>query len=93
MVGVSLLFDGAQALLGLLYIGIILNSAISVIAWLTFFLWFHAKGMSYGAGLKGGFSMAKNPMVINAAAFLIGLIPLLNVLPERTVAIVAIIAL
>lgn len=93
MIGVSLLFDGAQALLGLLVIGIVLNSAISVVAWLTFFLWFHAKGMSYGVGLKGGLSTAKNPMVINAAAFLIGLIPILNILPERTVAIVAIIAL
>lgn len=93
MIGVSLLFDGAQALLGLLVIGIILNSAISVVAWLTFFLWFHAKGMSYGIGMKGGLSTAKNPMVINAAAFLIGLIPILNMLPERTVAIVAIIAL
>ena len=93
MVGVSLLFDGAQALFGLLVIGIVLNSAISVLAWLTFFLWFHAKGMSYGIGLKNGASVVKNPMVINAAAFLIGLIPILNILPERTVAIIAIIAL
>src|SRR3989338_1424755 len=60
MVGVSLLFDGAQALFGLLVIGIVLNSVISVIAWLTFFLWFHAKGMSYGIGLKKGASVVKN---------------------------------
>lgn len=93
MIGVSILFDGAQALLGLFVIGIVLNSAISVVAWLTFFLWFHAKGMSYGVGMKGGLSTAKNPMVINAAAFLIGLIPIINILPERTVAIIAIIAL
>jgi hypothetical protein len=49
--------------------------------------------MSYGVGLKGGLTSAKNPVVINAAALLVGVIPVLNILPERTIAIIAIIVI
>ncbi|OHA09166.1 MAG: hypothetical protein A3B37_01330 [Candidatus Sungbacteria bacterium RIFCSPLOWO2_01_FULL_59_16] len=93
MVFVSLFFDGGQFILGLIpVIGIVFTFVLSIFAWLTFFVWFHAKGMSYGASLKGGLSSAgKNPMVINTAMLLIGMIPFVNMLPERTAGIVLVI--
>lgn len=91
MIGVALFFDGVQAVLAFFGIGLILNSIVSIVAWLVFFLWLHAKGLSYGAGLKGGLTAAKSPAAINAATLLVGVIPFLNILPERTVGIVAII--
>jgi hypothetical protein len=92
MVLTSLIFDGIQTGVQLIpAAGIVLSVAVSIVAWLTFFIWFHAKGMTYGASLKRGLSPAKNPMVINIAAGLIGFTPL-AILPERTFGIILIIA-
>lgn len=91
MVIASLIFDGIQTVVLLIpAAGIVLSVAVSIVAWLTFFIWFHAKGMTYGASLKRGLSPAKNPMVINIATGLIGFTPL-AILPERTLGIVLII--
>lgn len=89
MVAASLIFDGASALAALSAIGAPLLPVIAAVSWLTFFLWFHMKGMSYGASLRRGLSPAKNPMVINAAAALVGSIGI----PPRTAAIVTILVI
>ena len=91
MVGVAALVDGAQGLLTLLGIGIVLNIPISIVAWLTFYLWFKMKGVSFGGsklGQSGSPSLVRNPLFIVAAALGIELIPFVNALPAWTAAII-----
>lgn len=94
MTAVAFLFDGAQLLLGLIIVGFVINPVISVIAWLTFFLWYHALGMNSSLSLRGGMrSIVKNPVMMNAAALLVELVGFNILLLERTAAtIITIIA-
>lgn len=100
MIGVALLFDGAQfvieALAGLtvflLPLGIAVGWVVDIFAWLTFFLWLHSLGLSMikkgGVG-EGG--LGKEPFVIIALAFGIEFIPIINALPAWTAAIITLI--
>ena len=91
MIIIALAFDGLQFLLLAIAVGAVLNSIVSVIAWLIFFIWLHAKGMSFTSFKGGARSLAKNPQVINMATVGIGFIPIINALPERTAGTLAII--
>lgn len=94
MTAVAFLFDGAQLFLAFIMIGIVVNPVISVIAWLTFFLWYHAKGMNSSISLRGGMSsIAKNPAMMNVLALLVELVGFNILALERTAAtIVTIVA-
>ncbi len=83
LVSVALFIDGFQALLNLLIIGEVASSVISVCSNVLFMVWFWMLGMG----------IIKNPRKLGAmlAQSIIGLIPILNTLPELTMAIVAII--
>ena len=93
MVLASLIFDGAQALLGAIpMLGYPLGLMVVIIAWLTFFVWLQAKGMSMNISLKGKVTtMVRNPMVINAAAALVGALDIFGTIPDRTLGIITII--
>jgi len=75
MVSVALFYDALQVLLALVFMGWI----ISILALLTFYLWFKMRGLNFvrpkRAALLGG-------------GFIIELIPLINILPAWTFAIV-----
>ncbi|MBI4132741.1 MAG: hypothetical protein HY473_01405 [Candidatus Sungbacteria bacterium] len=91
MVGVAAGVDGAQGLLDLLGIGVILSIPISIVAWLTFYLWFKMKGVSFGGaklGRSGSSSLVRNPLFIIAAALGIEMVPFVNALPAWTAAII-----
>lgn len=88
---VSLIFDTSQALLTMIGIGFLLNPFISFFAWLTFFVWLGAKGMTFGSALKSVKSALQNPALLNIGTLLVGMIPGVNALPERTVGTIAII--
>lgn len=80
MVSVALFYDVFQALIQLIpFLGQILSSLIGVFAFLTFYLWFKMRGLNFAtpkrAGLLGG-------------GFLIELIPILNILPAWTLAVI-----
>lgn len=90
--------DGFQALLDLLLIGIVLNFPVDIIAWLTFYIYFKMKGMSFGFSRGWGKkirsgdygSMMKNPLFTIAVAFVVEFIPIISALPAWTLAIVMI---
>lgn len=83
MIVVALLFDVIQALINLLpFAGQILSFFVSIFAFLTFYVWFKIHGTSFSKPTRalkflGGFS--------------IELIPVLNMLPAWTLAVVLII--
>lgn len=88
MIGVAFLFDAAEVFFDFILIGFVINPVLSVIAWLTFFVWFHSKGMSSGLSLKGGFtSIMKNPMFMNAATLAVELLDQNLLVLEKTVGI------
>ncbi|MBI2639707.1 MAG: hypothetical protein HYW90_02325 [Candidatus Sungbacteria bacterium] len=100
MIGVALLFDGAQFVIGalagltvfLLPLGIAVGWVVDIWAWLTFFLWLHSLGLSMikKGGASGG-GLGKEPFVIIALAFGIEFIPIINALPAWTAAIATLI--
>ena len=91
MLALALFFDGATLLLSF----VMLSGLISITSWLSFYVWFHAKGMGFNKKLmkaiKSGdaMSMGKNPAVINAVVSLIEATPL-GALPTITLGIVTI---
>lgn len=99
MVGTALAFDGGQVLFDLIIAGAAINRGVDVIAWLTFFLWFKVKGVSFGmprpgaggakTGAGGKTSSLRNPLVAIAIAFVIEFIPFLDALPAWTAAVIA----
>lgn len=51
MAFVAVCVDGLQAILSLLFVGIVLNPFIDVIAWIVFAIWFYHLGIKKYAGL------------------------------------------
>lgn len=91
MVGVAVLVDGVQIPLDFLAISAVFTIPISVAAWLTFYLWFKMKGVSFGGlrlGQRGSASFVRNPLFIVAAALGVEMIPLVNAFPFWTAAII-----
>mgnify|MGYP001573516917 CR=1 FL=1 len=100
LIGTAGLFDGAQFIVVsitgltvfLLPLGIAVGWVVDIFAWLTFFLWLHSLGS--GMITKGGLGeggLGREPFVIIALAFGIEFIPIINVLPAWTAAIVTLI--
>lgn len=93
MLGMALVFDGMEFLLNFVFLAFL----VAFFAWLTFFVWFNAKGMGFSTKLmnaikKGDImSIGKNPAVINAGAALIGMLPVIGALPQYTFGILVII--
>lgn len=100
MIGVALLFDGAQAaseaLFGLsmflMPLGIMSGMVIDIIAWLTFLVWLYSRRLHMmKRGGAAGILKGQEPFVIIAAAFGIEIIPVINALPGWSAAIATII--
>lgn len=89
MISVAFFYDLVQALFDLLHfipvvgnvIATIVTALLSVVAWLTFYVWFKMHGVH--------FHTAKRAITMGAG-FLIELIPILNILPVWTLAVVLI---
>lgn len=89
MVSVALAYDGIQALFDLLHlipvvgniIAAIITALISVAAWLTFYIWLKMHGVH--------FNSAKRILTMGGGFFL-ELLPVLNMLPAWTLAVVLI---
>lgn len=80
MLTVAIISDITLALIALVpYVGWIINGLLSLFVFLTFFTWFKMKGITYTSARK----MAALP-----AGFLIELIPIVNILPGWTVAVI-----
>lgn len=79
MIAVALLFDGVQAFFEWILIGFVVNWLINILAWLTFFVWFKFKSVS--------FMNLKRSAIFNGGFFL-ELIPLVAELPLWTATIV-----
>lgn len=83
MVCVSIFIDLIQFLLNFIpIIGWIVIWIINLIVWLTFYIWFRARGVNFSGSKK-----ANNL----AVAFVLELIPILDALPAWTFAVVSII--
>ncbi len=77
MISVAIVFDLLG--FGLAFIpvaGWLIASAIGVVAFLTFFLWFNFRGVSYNGTRK---------IALSGIGFLLELVPLLNALPAWTI--------
>ncbi len=72
--------DLVQFFLGLLFVGLFMNWAISIIVWLTFYLWFKIKGVDF----------FYNPWrVLGFGGGLVAeVVPILNLLPVWTAAVI-----
>lgn len=83
LISIALFIDGFQALLNVLLVGEFFSGVISVCANVLFMILFWLLGMG----------IIKNPKKLGSmcAQAIIGLIPILNTLPELTMGIVAII--
>jgi len=79
MIVVALLYDAAQAFLDFILIGLAVNWILDIWAWLTFFIWFKLKGVS--------FANPKRAVSLNGG-FILELIPAVNVLPIWTAAVI-----
>lgn len=76
MIGVALFFDTSEALISLVPIlGEILSVLLDIFVFATFWLWFKIKGEKYSRSTMIG-------------GFIIGLVPIINILPEATLTIV-----
>lgn len=83
MIGTALLFDGIQAFLTFILIGVFVNWIITIWAYLTFFLWFSFLGIHFMK--PANFTSLNGGLIVE-------LIPLLNALPTWTLAVTIIIA-
>jgi hypothetical protein len=81
MIVVAVFFDLLQLLLTVLLIGIVLNPAIDVVAFLTFYLWFKLKGVSLTSSNK--------QLIATVSGYIVEIIPILNALPGITIATIA----
>jgi hypothetical protein len=79
----ALSIDAFQALLNILIIGEVFSTVISVCADTLFVVWFWMLGVSFTKSPKAFFSMAGQAVV--------GLIPVLNTLPELTLGIIGVV--
>lgn len=79
MVGVAIFFDLIQIILTLLAVGIVADSLITVVAGLTFFLWFKLKGVQFNNSKK---------ILTAGGSFLVEAIPVLNVIPTWTISVI-----
>jgi len=80
MVAVALLYDGVQMFLEWIGIGFIVNWILNIWAWLTFFVWFKLRGVSFAAN-------PKRALAFNGG-FLIEFIPIIEELPIWTAVVV-----
>lgn len=86
MIGVALLYDGLSALFNLdptIVIGWLANFFLNIWSFLTFWLWFKLRGISFVSAKKSGMIFAP---------FLIENIPWINALPSWTSAVVSLLA-
>lgn len=79
MIGTALLIDTFEFFLTALAIGAIANWATWVVSWIIFPMWFLIKGASYTKNKKLGMGAL--------VGMAIGLIPIINALPELTLVI------
>ncbi len=84
MIGVALVIDLVQAFLEFILVGIVLNPFISIFAALTFWFWFHAKGVSFMSGKK---------IATSSVSALIEIFPILGGLPALTVGVLAMVSI
>lgn len=90
MVTVALFYDFVQAIISLLHIipalgnlmAAIATALLSAVAWLTFYFWFKLHGIH--------FNTAKRALTMGSG-FIIELIPVLNILPGWTLAVILVI--
>lgn len=90
MVAVAVIFDLLQFFLNLLHfipaignaVAFVTTSILTIIAWLTFYIWFKTKGVTFNTSKR---------MLSLGGGFLIELIPILNALPAWTLSVVIII--
>ena len=73
MITVAVIFD-------ILSLIPLLNILVDIIAWLIFGLWFTLRGISF---------LNPRRFATFAVSFIVGLIPILSILPELTLAIIA----
>ncbi|MCK4386782.1 MAG: hypothetical protein KAV41_01695 [Candidatus Pacebacteria bacterium] len=81
MIAAALFYDGVQTLLTAVGIGPFVNWLISIFAWLTFWLWFTIKGVSFTNNPKRLFTFM--------GGSLLEIIPLIATLPIWTANITA----
>ena len=85
MVGAALFYDVIQAGLDLLpFVGWILSPLVSIPAFLTFYIWFKIYGRNF---------MTPKRALAMGAGVIIEMIPILNILPGWTVAVLFLIGL
>src|SRR3989344_3205108 len=84
MIGVSLFFEGIVFFVNFIFlIGTIAAIITGFVAYMTFWLWFTLKGVRM---------MTPKRIVAMGTGFFISLIPILNMLPELTIAVIITIA-
>ncbi|MEK7390641.1 MAG: hypothetical protein AAB635_00710 [Patescibacteria group bacterium] len=89
MISVAIFYDLIQALFDLLHlipvignvIATVITALLSVVAWLTFYVWFKMHGVHFNSAKRA---------ITMGAGFLIELMPILNILPAWTLAVVLI---
>jgi len=86
MIGVAGLFDFLQGILNIAIIGVILSSFVSIVAWLTFFLWFKLNGVSF-------FDSGARKLIVYYGGSFLELFPLLNTLPIWTITVSLMVAI
>lgn len=87
MIGVALTIDGVQVLLDMVFIGLILDSFISIFAWMLFWFWFRLNDVSF---LRGKAALLR--LVAISGAGIIEIIPLVNDIPSWTFAVAIMLA-
>ncbi len=90
MVTAAMIFDLIEAGLGFLAIGLVLNRLIVVVKWFLFWFWFKIKDVHF---TKLNSKSASRRAVTAISTFLIGMIPILGILPEFTIGIIAMLLL
>jgi hypothetical protein len=76
MLGVAMFFDASQFVINFLpVLGQVLSIFIGIFAQMTFWLWFKIKGVSYNSSKR---------LAAFATGFIVGLVPILDALPELT---------
>ena len=81
MVGVAGAIDALAAMLTPLIIGFALNSILSMLAWVLFYIWFQIQSVKF---LEGGLRKA----IIYFGGGFLELIPIINILPIWTLTVV-----
>ncbi|MDQ3089728.1 MAG: hypothetical protein M3Q24_01065 [bacterium] len=83
MIAVAVFFDAFQLIINLIpVLGQIISVVIGFFAFLTFYFWFSSKGVKFATPKRGG---------ILGGGFIVEMIPIINMLPAWTLAVVLII--